>query len=89
MGKFHQLETKFKAQESILKSLESDRQSAIAKVDAESENPPPGQRAFPRTCRAALAANPSLPSGLYWIDPDGSASGDDAIRVHCNMTTGI
>lgn len=83
MGKFHQLETKLKEQESIVKSL------AIKAGDgADSENPPPGQRAFPRTCRAALAASPSLPSGLYWIDPDGPASGDDPIRVHCNMTTG-
>lgn len=91
MAKFHQLENRFQVQESILKRLESERQLANAikaVIESENEHPPTGQKSFPRTCRAALAANPLLPSGLYWIDPDGPASGDDAIRVHCNMTTG-
>jgi thiamine kinase-like enzyme len=25
---------------------------------------------------------------MYWIDPDGQGVGDDAIFVHCDMTTG-
>ena len=41
-----------------------------------------------RTCHEAHAADSSLKSGMYWIDPDGHGIGDDPIHVHCNMTTG-
>ncbi len=43
---------------------------------------------MPRTCFAALKVNPSFPSGMYWIDPDGERMGDPPIQVYCNMTTG-
>ena len=42
----------------------------------------------PRTCREIHSSDPSLPSGMYWIDPDGQGVGDDATYVHCDMTTG-
>jgi hypothetical protein len=41
-----------------------------------------------KTCLEALAADPSLESGMFWIDPDGQGSGDGPIYVYCNMTTG-
>ncbi len=41
-----------------------------------------------RTCREIRAADPSLSSGMYWIDPDGQGVGDDPIYVHCDMTSG-
>ena len=43
----------------------------------------------PRTCREAHLADPSLTSGMHWIDPDGQAVGDDPIYVFCDMTSGI
>jgi hypothetical protein len=41
-----------------------------------------------RTCREVRLANPSLTSGMYWIDPDGQGVGDDPIFVYCDMATG-
>jgi predicted nuclease with TOPRIM domain len=47
-----------------------------------------GKSGNPRTCREIHSSDPSLPSGMFWIDPDGQGVGDDAIYVHCDMTTG-
>ncbi len=44
---------------------------------------------FPRTCRELRAADPSLSSGMHWIDPDGQGVGDDPIYVYCDMTKGL
>jgi hypothetical protein len=33
-------------------------------------------------------ANPSLQSGMHWIDPDGQGVGDNPIYVYCDMTSG-
>ncbi len=41
-----------------------------------------------RTCSEAHTVDPSLSSGMYWIDPDGEGVGDDPIYVSCDMTTG-
>ena len=41
-----------------------------------------------RTCKELHQADPSLNSGMYWIDPDGQGVGDDPIYVHCDMATG-
>jgi hypothetical protein len=41
-----------------------------------------------RTCREAWAADPSLNSGMYWIDPDGQGVGDNPIYVYCDMAKG-
>ena len=43
---------------------------------------------FPRTCRELRASDPTLTSGMHWIDPDGQGIGDDPIYVYCNMATG-
>ena len=48
-----------------------------------------GQRnAIFRKCRELHQTDPSLNSGMYWIDPDGQGIGDDPIYVECDMTTG-
>ncbi len=47
-----------------------------------------GKSGIPRTCRELRAANPSLASGMQWIDPDGQGIGDDPIIVYCDMSTG-
>ncbi len=44
---------------------------------------------FPRTCREVHAADPSLSSGMHWIDPDGQGVGEDPIYVYCDMTKGL
>jgi hypothetical protein len=38
------------------------------------------------SCKAILAAQPSSPSGLYWIDPNGPPA-TDAHPVYCDMQT--
>jgi len=38
------------------------------------------------SCQDLKAAGPALPSGTYYIDPDG-AGGGDTIAVHCDMET--
>ncbi len=43
---------------------------------------------LPRTCREVRAADPSLSSGMHWIDPDGQGAGDDPIYVYCDMNKG-
>ena len=47
-----------------------------------------GKSGIPRTCQELCAANPSLASGMQWIDPDGQGIGDDPISVYCDMSTG-
>jgi hypothetical protein len=47
-----------------------------------------GRSGIPRTCRELRASNPSLSSGMQWIDPDGQGIGDDPIFVYCDMSTG-
>jgi hypothetical protein len=41
-----------------------------------------------RTCSEARTVDPSLATGMYWIDPDGEGVGDDPIYVSCDMATG-
>jgi hypothetical protein len=47
-----------------------------------------GRSGIPRTCRELRAADPSLSSGMHWIDPDGQGVGDNPIYVYCDMTSG-
>jgi hypothetical protein len=44
-----------------------------------------GACVVPRTCREVQTSNPSLPSGLYAIDPDGDG-GVAAFQTWCEMT---
>ncbi len=61
------------------KSIENYRQNVIQSS---------GKVGTPRTCRELRAANPSLASGMQFIDPDGQGNGDDPIYVYCDMATG-
>ena len=42
-----------------------------------------------RSCAEAFSADPTIPSGDYYVDPDGANIGDRPIIVYCNMSTGI
>ncbi len=44
---------------------------------------------IPRSCHEARLADPSLSTGVYWIDPDGQGVGDDPIQVNCDMSSGM
>ena len=47
-----------------------------------------GKSGIPRTCLELRVTNPSLASGMQFIDPDGQGNGDDPIYVYCDMATG-
>ena len=79
------LQRKINEHESLLLVLKNERQVGVKSV-VESEQP--RQVAIHRTCHEARAANPLLPSGMYWIDPDGQGVGDDPINVFCDLTSG-
>lgn len=42
----------------------------------------------PRSCHEIQLTNPSLSSGMYWIDPDGQGIGDGPIYVYCDVKAG-
>lgn len=42
-----------------------------------------------KSCQEIRSFNPSLPSAMYWIDPDGQGVGDGPIAAHCDMSTGF
>ncbi len=82
-----QLKAKIGQQDSILTDLENRHQDKESlKLFSKTfllENPTNGKSAaMPRTCREARLSNPALTSGMYWIDPDGQAVGDDPISVY-------
>ena len=90
-----QLETKVKEQEKLLNSLlkpeELPTSAAGSKSifnNLETAIGSTGRSGMLRTCRELRAADPSLPSGMQWIDPDGQGVGDGPIYVYCNMTSG-
>jgi len=43
---------------------------------------------LPRSCQEALTVEPTMLSGNYYVDPDGTNMGDDPIYVYCNASTG-
>ncbi|XP_046638032.1 uncharacterized protein LOC124316249 [Daphnia pulicaria] len=89
-----QLEVKIQDQERILISLlEADElpvstDSKLFPVEKEISIRSTGMSGSPRTCRELQAIDPSLPSGMHWIDPDGQGVGDNPIYVYCDMTSG-
>ena len=78
------LEEKDLQHELLIKELLKEREV----VSAIGQNSVGRSVSFPRTCRELRASDPTLTSGMHWIDPDGQAVGDDPIYVYCNMTTG-
>ena len=96
-GQVTELEIKVKEQETILTSLLQANELPTSSVGGsklflnkrQTSIQSNEKSGIPRTCQELRAANPSLPSGMQWIDPDGQGVGDDPINVYCNMTTGI
>jgi hypothetical protein len=95
-AKNSQLEIKVQQQESILISLlvqTNQSESAIGSKSISNNHQTviqsTGINGIPRTCRELRAADPSLPSEMYWIDPDGQGVGDNPIYVYCDMLSGI
>jgi hypothetical protein len=90
------LEAKVQEQENILNFLLQTNQVPISPNGSESiaannrQNviQSSGRSGIPRTCRELRETNPSLASGMQWIDPDGQGIGDDPIYVYCDMSTG-
>jgi hypothetical protein len=84
------LEAKIEDQALMISNLNSRCPAAVKLAEdvVETNNILKEKSIIPRTCRDANANNPSLSSGMYWIDPDGPNVGDDAIYVFCNMTSG-
>ena len=89
------LEAKVQEQETILSFLLQENELPVSPIGSKSiENyrqnviQSSGKSGIPRTCRELRAANPSLASGMQWIDPDGQGNGDDPIYVFCDMSTG-
>ena len=77
----------------LTEKLEASNKKLTLSKNVESSDGYGNQQAYViyRTCHEAHAADSSLKSGMYWIDPDdpdGHGIGDDPIHVHCNMTTG-
>ncbi|XP_046645845.1 uncharacterized protein LOC124336186 [Daphnia pulicaria] len=81
-----QLEATVEHQESLLIALQTEQ--SLTTTSGSRNIPSAGKSSIARTCRDLRATDPSLPSGMYWIDPDGQGIGDDAIYVQCNMTSG-
>ena len=92
-GKNAQLEIKVQEQENILISLlgqtnQSESDLKLLPNNRQNAIQSSGKSGIPRTCRELRATDPSLPSGMQWIDPDGQGIGDDPIYVYCDMTSG-
>ena len=81
-----QLQIKVEYQESIILSLQKQKHDPSARV--KSVDLETGNNVIHRTCGEILAADPSLSSDMYWIDPDGQGVGDEPIHVYCDMTAG-
>jgi hypothetical protein len=90
------LEAKVQEQETILNFLLQANDEPISPTGSKSiasnyrQNviQSSGKSGIPRTCQELCAANPSLASGMQWIDPDGQGIGDDPIYVYCDMSSG-
>ena len=85
-AKVTRLEATVKHQESLLNTLQTDL--PLKAISGSAVIPFAGRSSVSRTCQELRAIDPSLPSGMYWIDPDGQGVGDDAIYVQCDMTSG-
>ncbi len=85
--KVKQLEEKLQEHESLLITLRKEQSTKSVSKTFELSRAL-RRNSIHRTCREIRAADPSLPSGMYWVDPDGDGIGDDSIHVYCNMTSG-
>ena len=86
------METKINYQELLIFALKSQRPTAESEFNSQFKtlgNSFSGESSDFRTCHGLRSVDPFLPSGMYWIDPDGKGVGEDPIYVFCNLTTGI
>ena len=89
-----QLEVKIQDQDRILTSLLEAAElpvfsdSKLFPINKEISIQSNGRSGIPRTCKELRAADPSISSGMHWIDPDGQGVGDNPIYVYCDMTSG-
>lgn len=91
--KIQQLEAKIVHQDDQIAKMTS---SSAANTNNKGVEPLPiisngkdvGKLFMPRTCHEARNTDPTLVSGLHWIDPDGTNVGDSPIQVYCDMTSG-
>ena len=94
--KVTRLETKVNEQETIINFLLQANELPVSPTGSKSivantrQNviQSSGKSGISRTCRELRAANPSIASGMQWIDPDGQGIGDDPIYVYCDMSIG-
>ncbi|EFX79914.1 hypothetical protein DAPPUDRAFT_224885 [Daphnia pulex] len=85
----HEILAKEVAQLKLDLHNEREINSRLAKKnDNAIETKSAARSSIPRTCTEARLADPTLTSGMHWIDPDGQGVGDDPIYVYCNTTTG-
>ena len=85
-AKVIQLETKVQQQEALLEKFQKEKATDNSFVSSKSQ--PTSKGSILRTCHEIRSSDPSLASGMYWIDPDGLGVGDDPINVYCNMSSG-
>ncbi|KAI9557797.1 hypothetical protein GHT06_014546 [Daphnia sinensis] len=83
--KVGQLEAIVEKQDSLLAVLKKGHKPLKENIDINQHR---RQNATLRTCHEIHVANPSYPSGMYWIDPDGQGIGDPPIHVYCGMEEG-
>lgn len=90
MQKIEKLEAKVLEQKVQLKtcSQQKEPKDHVSSMSSE-DTVVPLQNVIPRSCHEARLADPSLTSGMYWIDPDGQGVGDSPVSVHCDMVSGI
>ena len=68
--------------------LNNDRSLATSPPLLKSRSGNKKQMFMARSCYEALSIDPTLSSGNYYIDPDGTNIGNAPIYVYCDMTTG-
>ena len=83
--KLARLEERDVQQELLIKAMQKEKYFSVSNREISVGK----STGFPRTCREVRASDPSLSSGMYWIDPDGQGIGDDPIHVFCDMAKGI
>ncbi len=88
VARLEELEIKVQHQETLLMNL-AHQQRVVPSSTGSFQSGKEGKSIIFRTCRETRIADPSLTSGMYWVDPDGLGIGDDPIYVYCDMTTGI
>lgn len=77
------LAEKFARLERVLEEMQNERKTRSSWASVS-----PVHATIPRTCREAQSGDPTLRSGMYWIDPDGQGIGDSPIYVYCDMAKG-